>query len=464
MIASFFQNKILLSFGLAFIPFYFLVALFSNFTISFVLLGFSTLDLAFISLLLIYIIYFFIWLYFRDFHWEQRDFNLVLFFCFLFILVLSLTTLTPGSDFYHYFFEDVALVIHQQNPFFITPNDLPQEPVTHLGYWYFLPTQHGPFRIFLTSPLAWLTQGNIVAGIFVYRIFFAFFLLASILIFYKILQLLKIPNLFYIFLLFAWNPLIIYTTMINGGTDILMTFWFLLGCYFLIRRKFYWSTAALVLSILVKYVTAIFLPFFIIYFLSKEVGLKNKILCLVKHLCLTALITVFLYFPFWQGFDTLWGVIWVGNYFDYNSFLGSIIILLSFLRIPFEIYTLRLVFTIIFLIIYGLLLVKFLLLGNPQPKNVFICSFLALAAFLILGKFWFYSKYLVWLLPLIFLIDKKYYSLAVFLTGAVVLTPLTPPYLVILFLAPFFIFIFYYPISSLIKIIKYEDSNSHPNL
>jgi hypothetical protein len=100
-------------------------------------------------------------------------------------------------------------------------------------------------------------------------------------------------------------------------------------------------------------------------------------------------------------------------------------------------------------------LVNFWRQRQPQIENLLYASMLVIISFLFVGKFWFYPKYLIWLLPLLFLLDRRFYRLAIFLTGLVVLVPIHfyTNLLVVLFIPPVLVFSFYY------FVVSFKDNN-----
>ncbi|MDX9893620.1 MAG: hypothetical protein RB292_04405 [Patescibacteria group bacterium] len=407
----------------------------------------------------VYFIYFLIWA-----NWNNgvtvspKSFWLVFLLGALLLFTLVLAIPVSLSDFYHYFFEDVALIVHGLNPYFSSPIGIPAEPASWLSGWRFLPAQHGPARIFLTMPLALLSGGSVVTALFLYRLFFGLVVLASALLIYKILENLKSKNSLMAVLLFLWNPLIIYETMLNGGTDILMVFWFLLAIYLVLIRRDYLAILSLTVSIMVKYITILVLPFFIIFLVFRTPGLKSRIIKFFSLSGATILAAILFFWPFWEGIYTLSPVFWVGRQFEANSFPGFVSLIFFLFNYDLDITIFKNLFTIAFAVIFGILLVNFCRQRQQQIENLFYVSMLVIISFLFIGKFWFYPKYLIWLLPLLFLLDRRFYRLAVFLTGLVVLVPIHfyTNLLVVLFIPPVLVFSFYY------FVVSFKDNNFKP--
>ncbi|MDD2807251.1 MAG: hypothetical protein PHW95_01870 [Patescibacteria group bacterium] len=372
----------------------------------------------------------------------------------IFITISILATLLMmmpgyGNDFYHYVAEDLILVKYHLNPYLVSPSQLPFEPATWLSFWRDLPAQHGPWRIILTLPAAVVTASNFVAGIISYKIITAGFFLATAVVFYKLLIILNIAEAKRGLLLLLWNPLMLFGTFAGGGTDILMTFWLLLSLYFAAKHKWLPSIAAISISILVKYVTILILPLLMMFFISTALGAAKKIYFLLKQTLVFTVIVGVSFYPFWAGFKIFAGLLWVSHFFDLSSFPGFIGSVLLLVDPNFEPYSLKLPFELIFIAIYFFILLKFFLIPEKKIQNLVGYSALIIGVFLILGKFWFYPKYLIWLLPLLLLSGKKFYWLAIFLSGLIVGSPFPSVPLPVFFIVPSLVFGVYFYLKDL---------------
>lgn len=392
----------------------------------------------------LFLSYFLVFQFFKTYRWQKSDFKIVLAFGVVFILMMGLMIPGEYNDFYHYFFEDLVIVKYQQNPYFIAPVDLPQEPLAWLSGWQLLPAQHGPVRFLMTLPAAWFGRDNIAVGIFLYKIIFGLTLFLSTWLVYLIANQLNREKSIFIYLLFAWNPLVLFGTFAGGGTDILMTFWALLAVYLTMKQRPVLAIAALTFSVLVKYVTILLLPLFLIYFWRRHPGLKNKIKTAATQLAVFTLAVVLTFAPFWRGVETLAGVIWVGRFFDVNSFPGLVSIIFYLVSPTLNWYSLKIIFEIFFVGLYLLLMLKLWTSKKMNLTTLIYFNVVVLAWFLLLGKFWFYPKYLIWLLPLMFLAGPHFYPLAVFLTGIVIVSPYSSILMPVAMIVPTLVFSFYY--------------------
>ncbi|NUM25920.1 MAG: glycosyltransferase family 39 protein [Candidatus Buchananbacteria bacterium] len=440
MFKNFLFNKPLVMWGLISAFFYFVLALIIN--------RFDYLDSAYVitsmALLGLYVVYFLLFQFYQNHSWKRDELQTILFFGAVFILIMVLMVPGEYNDFYHYFFEDIVIVKYQQNPYFVAPLNVPHEPLAVLSGWQFLPAQHGPARFLLTVPAAWLSQGSIVIGIFLYKVIFAVFTALSAWLAYQIARQFDPAKAIFIYLLCAWNPLILFGTFAGGGTDILLVFWLLAAVYLAIKERPVLAIAALGLSVLIKYVTILLVPIFLIYFWRRQSTTGAKLKVAAYQTATLVLMTLGFFAPFWQGAGTLDGVVWVGRFFDVNSFPGLVSIIFYFVSPTLEWYSLKVIFELFFVAIYALTLYRFWRVMEMTASTMVYSSVIILSWFLLLAKFWFYPKYLIWLIPLMFLSKKFFYLPAVFLTGFVIISPYSSVLMPVAMIIPTLVFGFYY--------------------
>jgi hypothetical protein len=104
---------------------------------------------------------------------------------------------------------------------------------------------------------------------------------------------------------FAWNPLVLLMAIGDGHNDIVMMALVLLALWLLLRQRWALAFGALTLSAWIKYITAIFIPFFLIHAFtarlthqSGEEVVKNWT-SLAGGMLMVAGITLLVFAPFW---------------------------------------------------------------------------------------------------------------------------------------------------------------------
>src|SRR3989344_4670068 len=277
---------------------------------------------------------------------------------FLFGGLFLLVTPGPGSDFYHYLFEDRALVVHQQNPFFVPPNQLPAEPSGWLAAWRHVPAQHGPMRNIVMVPAAVIGQSSLVLHIYLANLTIFIFLLGSVVLVHRLALHINPATAPAAVMLYGWNPLLLHETLHGGGAEVTMIFWALLSLQLLFYKRWFLAVAMLTFSVLVKYATLFLPPLFALYaFFQVRQPSRRALLFFGGALILSA-ITVVIFMPFWQGPGTLQGTLYNGLFFNYNSFPAMIAAFFSFINPAVDRYLFKYLAAAAFFVIYGYLVVR----------------------------------------------------------------------------------------------------------
>jgi hypothetical protein len=99
----------------------------------------------------------------------------------------------------------------------------------------------------------------------------------------------------------GWNPLLTIETVANGHNDIAMAFFAILGIYFLSRQKSHLSLPALMASVLVKFITLVLLPAYILSWLRAQQWSSRAFRAVVFGLLGSGVLALLFYWPFWQG-------------------------------------------------------------------------------------------------------------------------------------------------------------------
>jgi len=205
---------------------------------------------------------------------------------------------------------------------------------------------------------------------------------------------------------FAWNPLVLLETAQNGHNDLVMSFFLLLAVYtsYLAdksnRRRFIWLTCiALALSILVKFITLLVVPFFL-FSLTHRV--RSKIVRLGNMLgygSVIILIVIIALAPIWPGWAN-WAVLRPSGQGGY-SLIGVLVLSLKVAfggNQPFDVT--RWLINPLFIVIYLYQLAR-ALKPNPAPWLLTITlSFQTLFWYIVLVVPIFHAWYLLWFLPL----------------------------------------------------------------
>lgn len=226
--------------------------------------------------------------------------------------VSCITTLDP----YDYIARGRITGVHQGNPYVQAPADYPSDPFMGYVSWSTKTSAYGPLWETASGLIALLGSDSLYASMLAHKALALACYLLSVLLIAAILRRVAPQRALAGTLLFAWNPLILMEGIANAHNDmgmvvlLLAAFWFLsqvrpgVGEPGLEGRpdaSLFASAVALLLlagSILVKFVPALFLPFFLLYLVWGQQDWRRWLrggLLLIPPV----LLVVWHYLPFW---------------------------------------------------------------------------------------------------------------------------------------------------------------------
>jgi hypothetical protein len=212
----------------------------------------------------------------------------VLAFVTLFSLTLMFVYPIGAVDIFDYIINGRILAYYRLSPFAHVASEFPGDSLAPYAAWQKVPSAYGPLWAFLAAGTNLLAgSAELLANVWAFKgLAILFYVLDSGLI-YGILAEIKpayaLPGAF----LFAWNPLLLFETAANGHNDSVMVFFVLLAIHFLLKHS---ATAdsksatsgfaslsiiALTCSVMIKFITIILLPFFLLSLM--ELGEKKAL-------------------------------------------------------------------------------------------------------------------------------------------------------------------------------------------
>lgn|GEM_PF-1755267 len=249
---------------------------------------------------------------------ERRLWAVVLLGAVLFALVNVYVATTTTLDPYDYIARGRITGVHGGNPYVYAPSDMAADPFLEYVSWRDATSAYGPLWETISGLLARLVGDRLLDNLLAHKWLAMASYLGSVLLIAATLRRAAPGQALAGTLLFAWNPLILMEGLANAHNDLLMVFFLLAACWLLgyARRiaeadplvetpgrvLLYGGLALFFLaaSVLVKFVTILFLPFFLLYLLSGE---KRWSRWLWRGLVLLApffLVVAAFYVVFWQ--------------------------------------------------------------------------------------------------------------------------------------------------------------------
>lgn len=332
--------------------------------------------------------------------WRSRDTvspAVLVAFAALFVLVLAFMYPPTAMDLIHYHADARTFWVYGDNPLVVPPSAHPY-PVGMS--WADRPSAYGPFWSLLTGLVVLPTGDHFLAGLIGLKLLAGAFGLGCAWVVYRIAGRLRPGWERVALVLFAWNPFVLHRVAAGGHNDIVMAFFALLALERAQRRAWVTACTALALSVLVKYVSALLAPPLLLYAWQHAGGdARARLRALAPAVGVAALVTVLVYAPFWQGWETF---ATVREQLGSAQFLiTSIPLLVQYRLLPLmspeeAAATARTLTTAIFLVLYLPLVWQ----ARRDPVRLVTSSATALFLYAVVAAGWFRPWYMLWTLPL----------------------------------------------------------------
>ncbi|MFZ2199887.1 MAG: hypothetical protein WAV40_03810 [Microgenomates group bacterium] len=185
-----------------------------------------------------------------------------------------------SSDVFKYLFSAKEILVYHANPYTVTPDTFAGDTWIRFMRWVHTTSPYGPVFTLLTIPYYILGLGKFVPTLYLFKLDQVAWYLLSIWLIGKIKG---VKAQVY----FAFNPLILMEWLVNAHNDAIMITLLLASIYLSTIKEKAWSFVTLLLSVGIKYITVIFLPFI---FLVKKIKLDNVFYFLLLALFLAPLL------------------------------------------------------------------------------------------------------------------------------------------------------------------------------
>jgi hypothetical protein len=245
-------------------------------------------------------------------------------------------------DLFIYAIRTRGWALYGLNPLATAPETLPSTDVWLglAGEWVDAPSPYGPLWELLSLGTFYLSGGDFMFHLLALKIVAALAYLGCVWLVYKILQHLQPEWATAGAIAFGWSPLVLLESVQNGHNDIVMVF-FLLAAVWAFAR---WAMdrhpsnkltinpflllvcVCLALSILVKFVTAVIVPFFLIGMAMAQPKWRQRLAAITLYGALIVGLVVLAMLPFWPGLNN-WAVLQAGSGAG-RSFLALLVLVL----------------------------------------------------------------------------------------------------------------------------------------
>ena len=210
-----------------------------------------------------------------------------------------------SQDIFSYALYSRVWSIYGGNPLVETPRDYPFDPLFGAVFWKDQPSNYGPLWTYLSGLAVSHGASSVAETLVFHKALIAISVLLGIPLLWSALGRIAPAYRLSGTLLFAWSPLLGFESFGNGHNDAVMVFFVLAGIWLASRRLTYLAIAAFVASALVKYVSLVVLPLYVVAILRAEPDWRARIRLTVRAGTLTVVLLVLAFLPVYRGTATL---------------------------------------------------------------------------------------------------------------------------------------------------------------
>ncbi len=333
-----------------------------------------------------------------------------LFFTALFSILLVIPPPFGSIDVNNYAMAARTYNFYGLNPYLVSTADILNDP--YFEYTFDNINPYGPLFTILLILADLIAGQNFFFTTVILKLLMVGFLLASTLVLYKILLVINLKKAKIYSIVFAWNPLVLFEVANNGHNDIMILFFTLLAFYLLLRKSYFWIIPLLTISVLIKYVTVLIVPFFMIYIVRHKCSFafwRRVLLTCTLVVCLS-------YYPFLKNDLSMFkGLLRQFSQSEYWFHYGAIPLLAFWGNHTFSLGLstglLKTSFQLVFLISY----VSLYFQKISTELKVSEIIFKTYLAYFVIACFWMMPWYFLWILPLPLFFAQNYWKPAILL-------------------------------------------------
>ena len=183
----------------------------------------------------------------------------------LFIIVVFLSVIlffaynAFSYDLFNYIFDAKILAHYGQNPYEHKALDYSGDPMLSFMHWTHRVYPYGPIWLLITVPIYFIGFGYFLVTFYLFKLLMALSFIGSALLIEKIAKKTGVNPMFAV-AAFALNPLVLIESLVSAHNDIVMIVFALLALLMYLEKKYIKSLLFIVISIAIKYATALIIP------------------------------------------------------------------------------------------------------------------------------------------------------------------------------------------------------------
>lgn len=175
-------------------------------------------------------------------------------------LILAFSYNAFSYDLFNYIFDARIVTHYHLNPYYYRALDFAHDPMLSFMHWVERTYPYGPFWLLLTLPFSFLGFQVFLVTFYLFKLIAIGGYLGTAWGIYKIAKKVTPTRAIQSVVLFAFQPLVLIEGLVSGHNDIIMIMFSALSLYFLLQQKTVRSISFLILSVGVKFATAVLVP------------------------------------------------------------------------------------------------------------------------------------------------------------------------------------------------------------
>jgi len=217
----------------------------------------------------------------------------------LLALPLVLTYPINANDLFRYFIRSRQAVVYSANPFQTPLNAFSQDPfLPFAGEWADSTTPYGPLFNMISIVLVKISLNNLTSGLIVFKFFGVLLHLLSAVVIWHALAAQSTVVRSARTLLWAWNPALLLTFVMDGHNDVLMILLLLAGWLLISRGHGVLGIVVATLAVLTKASAALALPFLFLAAWRRLPALRPRLRFALLAVAGSISLTILAFLPF----------------------------------------------------------------------------------------------------------------------------------------------------------------------
>ena len=329
-----------------------------------------------------------------------------------FNLVLLSMYPADAADVYDNIIRGRMSAIFGLNPLKDTPNQEKQDPFYQFSAWRNVPSAYGPvWEMVAQASVRAVNNSDRNANVVAFKLVGAIgYCITTLFIALALFRIAPRRILIGVYL-WMWNPLAVYMTAGIGHNDALMATCILGAVYFVSRRWYVAGTLAAVLGALVKFIPVLLLPLIVVV-AFRTLGWRRWLRYLAVSGILGGVLVIGAYAPYWHGWETLRterrALMYTGSVATVvREFLIPVLDNAAINASPTSTPVTNALLANGTIVLIGLAYIGQLvyLWRTPDPSTLIRVAARLLLVYLLVASLWFHGWYVIWVLPLVALLE-----------------------------------------------------------